>query len=856
MIALQQPFVYTRRRWSDKWIHQPNLFPITVEDGVGPNLPTARFLWRHGNTSTDSAAFAIVVPADLVGQFVQVRRPLTAAERLADPEARPLPIWTGRFTIDRAAPGGGDDADTSDLPFTGSQVLAARGLAFDLHRCRIYGSVAEIDSTATRIDSVFNFNVSTRRGGAPTGNRSAAKYVNTANGLESYIFADSSGGAAATWRASDIIEYLLTWFTPADQSWQLAGQRAVLDVFTRVVAPGRSVASTIDQLVDRRNGAAWSMLPSVLITSEIAIHSLLSDAVIVGGSTVPANTTGAYFDPDVEQVESIQVTRSSEHRYKRIVARGERLVLCGSLTVSDGADNGWTAAAQTAYDAATDAERISEKYRQVYTTFILSDPTASGTKLFYDGNGGRTGTCPSIAANGQLDEAAAAAIFLSEKTLLRQLPLLTGYTYSGGSVILSDTADPHEFLPPFVLVKGEVGGVAAWGFVDRPASLDANRYSAGMSLTMLDDAPGFRIKATPPHTLALNSFTGTSGFPAKYDYRDMIATVAIASDIHLQITRNVGTPAEAADADESTTLVIDVPGAEAWYVCPGTVVDCINGEPTRTPNGIVARNDRADLEAVADLAVAWYKRDRHALKIDFKVPYYGFSPGDMITTTDPEGRVFECNSMVTRVRWDFLPRLKTTVQTDFAELDFVGFARRGPGRGALGASARPLTRDTAATNSPVRIGATPDGSGDETGMVKAFTGDTVPTGYLLCDGSSYSTTEYADLFAVIAYKYGGAGANFNVPDLGEQVIRGWKDNDPDYGTLGATGGVETITHDHTHTPSMTVNVDNRAALYAVWDAGGPTGSPTWSGSGDKPTGANHETDNRGPWTALKWVIKT
>ena len=41
---------------------------------------------------------------------------------------------------------------------------------------------------------------------------------------------------------------------------------------------------------------------------------------------------------------------------------------------------------------------------------------------------------------------------------------------------------------------------------------------------------------------------------------------------------------------------------------------------------------------------------------------------------------------------------------------------------------------------------------------------TEKAGWLLCDGSSYSTTDYPDLFAVIQYTYGGSGDNFNVPN--------------------------------------------------------------------------------------------
>jgi microcystin-dependent protein len=58
----------------------------------------------------------------------------------------------------------------------------------------------------------------------------------------------------------------------------------------------------------------------------------------------------------------------------------------------------------------------------------------------------------------------------------------------------------------------------------------------------------------------------------------------------------------------------------------------------------------------------------------------------------------------------------------------------------------------------------------------------LPIGYEICDGASYSAlpvispgvpNPYYDLFTVIGYRYGGAGASFNVPDLQGQFIRGF-----------------------------------------------------------------------------------
>ena len=60
------------------------------------------------------------------------------------------------------------------------------------------------------------------------------------------------------------------------------------------------------------------------------------------------------------------------------------------------------------------------------------------------------------------------------------------------------------------------------------------------------------------------------------------------------------------------------------------------------------------------------------------------------------------------------------------------------------------------------------------GSVTAFAGTTTPQGWLLCDGSAVSRTDYADLYAVIGDTYGsGDGTNtFNLPDLVDKFIEG------------------------------------------------------------------------------------
>ena len=61
-----------------------------------------------------------------------------------------------------------------------------------------------------------------------------------------------------------------------------------------------------------------------------------------------------------------------------------------------------------------------------------------------------------------------------------------------------------------------------------------------------------------------------------------------------------------------------------------------------------------------------------------------------------------------------------------------------------------------------------------TGVVQAFAGSTTPSGWLLCDGSAVSRTDYANLYAVIGDTYGaGDGSTtFNLPNLVDKFVEG------------------------------------------------------------------------------------
>ena len=60
-------------------------------------------------------------------------------------------------------------------------------------------------------------------------------------------------------------------------------------------------------------------------------------------------------------------------------------------------------------------------------------------------------------------------------------------------------------------------------------------------------------------------------------------------------------------------------------------------------------------------------------------------------------------------------------------------------------------------------------------MPYASAAATVAYGWLPCDGRSVAKTQYPDLYDIINYTYGGAGANFNVPNLTNKAVYGSSD---------------------------------------------------------------------------------
>ena len=186
------------------------------------------------------------------------------------------------------------------------------------------------------------------------------------------------------------------------------------------------------------------------------------------------------------------------------------------------------------------------------------------------------------------------------------------------------------------------------------------------------------------------------------------------------------------------------------------------------------------------------------------------------------------------------------------------------------------------------------------GTVEMWAGGEIPDGYLLCDGSDYSSSEYSALSAALGGvfdtapdKDGEAWASpgdgrFRVPDLRGRFIVG-QTGSGDYAMKGTAGGEKGVTLTEEQIPSHTHNMEHVHDISHThqytrtdwdqtdWDGGShggtvqkevSTGEPSnrYSGNAlDKATrqavtdtgtrGGDQPHENRPPYYVLAYIIK-
>ena len=110
------------------------------------------------------------------------------------------------------------------------------------------------------------------------------------------------------------------------------------------------------------------------------------------------------------------------------------------------------------------------------------------------------------------------------------------------------------------------------------------------------------------------------------------------------------------------------------------------------------------------------------------------------------------------------------------------------------------------------------------GSISIYAGSGVPNGYLVCDGSAVSRSEYSALFDVIGVTYGvGDGeTTFNLPDLSSRVGMGFSANYMEGNSGGEALHVldvsETPTHSHiipSHGHANTISIKTPQLAHTI-----------------------------------------
>jgi microcystin-dependent protein len=154
------------------------------------------------------------------------------------------------------------------------------------------------------------------------------------------------------------------------------------------------------------------------------------------------------------------------------------------------------------------------------------------------------------------------------------------------------------------------------------------------------------------------------------------------------------------------------------------------------------------------------------------------------------------------------------------------------------------------------------------GSILPFVGGQAPTGFALCNGQTLDRTQFADLFRLIGTKYGTTNSNnFKVPDLSGRFLVG-------VGTgyaLGDTGGSQTVALTAAQMPIHSHDVTGKAdqagragvGMYASnvgggsgWQVLSTTESGSLSGLTTTSAGSGQAHENRPPYFALEYIIRT
>ena len=150
------------------------------------------------------------------------------------------------------------------------------------------------------------------------------------------------------------------------------------------------------------------------------------------------------------------------------------------------------------------------------------------------------------------------------------------------------------------------------------------------------------------------------------------------------------------------------------------------------------------------------------------------------------------------------------------------------------------------------------------GAIIPYSGSTIPTNFLLADGSAVSRTTYSELFEAIGTTYGAGNGSttFNLPNLKGKVPVGRDSSDTSFDVLGETGGEKThqltVNEMPSHAHDTPIHSGGSQGLLGFMGLTNGSSSTTLSGGstfGVKNTGGSQAHNNLQPYITQNYIIK-
>lgn len=668
------------------WVLWPHLIAESLLVGVSTTVDTATLRWRFGRLDREAdlpsaAAVDGAVdwrdPAFLLGKYVR----LVCASRGVD--------WVGFVLVEGKARGPQVEIDdgiggTLEALADGEQLFTAVGLEWFLQRQTVNSAwVRRSDDTVLHVQRPIPFN-----GGYGDG-RSLAydKRENKEPGLQ--YFTDSPD-SAELWTAQKIVEYLLSNYGPADETFadspigfQLAASAApYLNWFTPTIeCAGRSVWQILNDVIAAGRGLLWWLAwtePGAAPMATIYVSSMATGPVAMpGGGTLPI-ALSTFADPafdDQSLLAHPTIARDLGRRFHRVIARGARRRAVFTVSLESGnLEASWKSTEETTYRTALGADpKANDRYRQarrferVYQCFQIPVDWNGTSNDGGSAPGGSDFACPQV-PQGSLSIIGAEPIAMPGLRLLRTMPTRVGWDYEDATA--PTPRDPDEVTPEFqrpfaVFDIGESGGSGPkWRFSEELSTTaedetNAKTKKTSFHLRVLEGVAGVQLSpgSGMPHALALNHFDpvtdGATEHNPEVDFDKLRCTVCGEWDAYCEGAWPVAIPA----ASPVHTLYLYLGDRYRLdWLAEGTIYDAEGDTLKTVTTGGPLRDDRDRLVEIAKLAHEWYGVERAELALAVTgLPNLSWlvALGSLVTTIGSGDQLETINAVVSQIDYDF-----------------------------------------------------------------------------------------------------------------------------------------------------------------------------------------------------------